>query len=81
MALEAFLAHWGVAAVFVGAMAEGETFVIGGGASAVWDLFIQHVEDQIRSRACHEPGVRARLERAVLGDDAGILGAARIAFD
>lgn len=32
MALETFLTHWGVAAVFVGAMAEGESFVIGGGA-------------------------------------------------
>jgi membrane protein DedA with SNARE-associated domain len=34
MGLEAFLTHWGVAAVFVGAMAEGESFVIGGGALA-----------------------------------------------
>lgn len=57
-----------------------EVIVIGGGAAAGWDLFIQHVEDQIRSRAFHEPGIRARLERAILGDDAGILGAARIAF-
>ena len=58
-----------------------EVIVIGGGAAAGWDLFIRHVEDQIRSRAFHEPGVRARLERAILDDDAGILGAARIAFD
>jgi glucokinase len=58
-----------------------EVIVIGGGAAAGWDLFVGHVEDQIRSRAFREPGVRARLARAVLGDDAGILGAARIAFD
>ena len=58
-----------------------EVIVIGGGASAGWDLFIHHVEDQIRSRAFREPGMRAKLVRAVLGDDAGILGAARIAFD
>jgi glucokinase len=58
-----------------------EVIVIGGGASAGWDLFIGHVEDQIRSRAFVEPGKRAKLVRAILGDDAGILGAARIAFD
>ena len=58
-----------------------EVIVIGGGAAAGWDLFIGHVEDQIRSRAFLEPGVRAKLVPAVLGDDAGILGAARIAFD
>ena len=58
-----------------------EVIVIGGGAAAGWDLFIHHVEDQIRSRAFLEPGMRAKLVRAELGDDAGILGAARIAFD
>jgi len=58
-----------------------EVIVIGGGAAAGWDLFIGHVEDQIRTRAFLEPGMRARLVRAELGDDAGILGAARIAFD
>lgn len=58
-----------------------EVIVIGGGAAAGWDLFIHNVEDQIRSRAFLEPGMRAKLVRAVLGDDAGILGAARIAFN
>ena len=57
-----------------------EVIVIGGGAAAGWDLFIGHVEDQIRTRAFLEPGMRAKLVRAELGDDAGILGAARIAF-
>jgi len=58
-----------------------EVIVIGGGVAAGWDLFIHHVEDQIRSRAFLEPGQRAKLVRAILGDDAGILGAARIAFN
>lgn len=40
MAIEAFLAHWGIAAVFVGAMAEGESFVIGGGALAQQGLLV-----------------------------------------
>lgn len=34
MAIEQLLAHWGVAAIFGGAMIEGESFVIGGGALA-----------------------------------------------
>jgi glucokinase len=58
-----------------------EVIVIGGGASAGWDLFINHVDDQIRGRAFREPAQRARLVRAELGDDAGILGAARLAFE
>lgn len=53
-----------------------EVIVIGGGAAAGWDLFIGHLEDQIRKRAFREPAERAKLVRAKLGDDAGILGAA-----
>ena len=58
-----------------------EVIVIGGGAAAGWDLFIHHVEDQIKARAFREPAERVKLVRAMLGDDAGILGAARLAFD
>jgi glucokinase len=58
-----------------------EVIVIGGGASAGWDLFVHHVEDQIRGRAFREPALRAKLARANLGDDAGLLGAARLAFE
>lgn len=58
-----------------------EVIVIGGGASAGWDLFIGHVQDQIRKRAFAEPADRAKIVRAKLGDDAGILGAAKLAFD
>jgi glucokinase len=58
-----------------------EVIVIGGGAAAGWDLFINHVREQIDSRAFREPAERAKLVRAKLGDDAGILGAARLAFN
>ena len=57
-----------------------EIIVIGGGASAGWDLFIDHVRDQIADRAFREPAARAGIVRASLGDDAGILGAACLAF-
>jgi glucokinase len=58
-----------------------EVIVVGGGASAGWDLFIDHVRDQIADRAFREPAQRARIVRAELGDDAGILGVARLAFE
>ena len=58
-----------------------EVIVIGGGAAAGWDLFIPHLHEQIEKRTYREPRLRAKLEKAVLGDDAGILGAAKLAFD
>ena len=58
-----------------------DAIVIGGGAAAGWDLFVDHVREQIDARAFREPALRAKLVRAALGDDAGILGAARSGFD
>ena len=57
-----------------------DIIVIGGGVAEAWDLFIGHVRDEIASRAYSEPAKRAKLVPAALGDDAGLLGAARIAF-
>ena len=57
-----------------------EVIVIGGGVSAGWELFIHHVQAQIRNRAFREPAERAKLVRAELGDDAGILGVAKLAL-
>ncbi len=58
-----------------------ETIVIGGGASAGWRLFLPHVEATIAERAYVEPARRARISLAALGDDAGLIGAARVAFN
>jgi glucokinase len=57
-----------------------EVIVIGGGASAGWDLFVHHTQAEIRKRAFREPAERVKIVRANLGDDAGILGAAHLAF-
>ncbi|CAN5740807.1 ROK family protein [soil metagenome] len=57
-----------------------EAIVIGGGASDGWDLFIDSVEVEIAKRAFHHPAQRVKLMRAKLGDDAGILGVAKLAF-
>jgi glucokinase len=58
-----------------------DAIVIGGGASAGWDLFIKYVRSEIRSRAFKEPADRVKIVRAELGDDAGILGVAHLAFN
>lgn len=58
-----------------------ETIVIGGGAAAGWNLFLPHLRETVEARAYAEPARRARIVRAECGDDAGILGAARLAFE
>ena len=57
-----------------------EMIVIGGGVADGWDLFIAHVREQITERAFPIPARRAEIVRAKCGDDAGLLGAARLAF-
>lgn len=57
-----------------------EAIVIGGGAAEGWDLFIEATRTEIRKRAFREPAERAKIVRASLGNDAGIVGAAFLAF-
>ena len=58
-----------------------EVIVIGGGASAGWDLFVEPLRAEIKARAFRQPAERVRLMRSDLGDDAGILGAAHLAAE
>jgi glucokinase len=57
-----------------------EVIVIGGGVAESWDVFIGPLREEIGKRAYSEPAKRAKLVPAALGDDAGIIGAAQIAF-
>lgn len=57
-----------------------EVIVLTGGVSAGWDLFYHHVREQVDARAFSVPAHRAQILRAKNADDAGLLGAARIAF-
>ena len=57
-----------------------EVIVIGGGVAAGWKLFMPHLQKTIFQRAYREPAERVKIVRAELGDDAGITGAARLAF-
>lgn len=58
-----------------------EVIVIGGGASAGWDLFIPHTQEQINKRSYSVSAKRAKLVPAICGDDAGILGVAKLGFE
>lgn len=54
--------------------------LIGGGVSFGWELFEKHMNQQVRERAFPVPSRRVKIRRAECGDDAGLLGAARLAF-
>lgn len=58
-----------------------EAIVLGGGVSAGWDLFIEHLREEMFRRAFRHPAERVRLMRSELGDDAGIVGAAFLASE
>jgi glucokinase len=57
-----------------------EMIVIGGGLSNGWELFGQHMHQQVIERAFPLPARSVKITRAECGDDAGFLGAARLAF-
>jgi len=58
-----------------------ETIVIGGGVAKAWQLFEKDMREQVGQRAFPLPAARVRIVPAECGDDAGLLGAARLAFD
>jgi len=57
-----------------------EMVVIGGGVSNAWDLFIDATYEEAHRRAFRAPMKRAKIKKCLLGDDAGILGSAHLAF-
>jgi len=56
-----------------------EMIVLGGGVVNGWDLFEEHMHQQVDERAFPLLAARVKIERAKCGDDAGLLGAARLA--
>ncbi|QYO62977.1 ROK family protein [Leptolyngbya sp. 7M] len=58
-----------------------EVIVIGGGLSGAWDMFSGSMRETIKARAFRRPAERAKLVRAELGDDSGMIGAASLVFD
>lgn len=58
-----------------------EVIAVGGGASAGWELFAPEMEATIRQRTFGGHAEATKILRGELGDDAGLIGAARLAFD
>jgi glucokinase len=50
--------------------------VIGGGVKEAWDLFIGATHEEIMKRAFQVPAERTEIVPSLLGDDAGMIGAA-----
>lgn len=57
-----------------------QMIVIGGGVAAGWELFAQHMRHQVDEHAFPLPASEVKIVPAECGDDAGLLGAARLAF-
>ena len=57
-----------------------EMILIGGGVVNGWDLFEKQMHQQVAERAFPLLAARVKIVRAECGDDAGLLGAARLAF-
>ena len=54
--------------------------VIGGGVSASWDAFIEPLHASLIEHISMVPAEMVSIQRAQLGDDAALLGAARLAW-
>jgi glucokinase len=57
-----------------------EVIIIGGGVANAWDLFNEPMHRTFLQRTFPVPARRVKVTRAECGDDAGLLGAARLAF-
>jgi glucokinase len=58
-----------------------EIIVIAGGAVNGWDLFARYMQQEVDERAVRSTAAQVKIAAAECGDNAGLLGAARLAFD
>lgn len=58
-----------------------ELILVGGGISEQADFFLDFLRDGVKRHAQPYAAREVRIEKALLGEDAGIIGAARLAFD
>lgn len=54
-----------------------ETIILGGGLSGAWDFFIEPLKEELARRTFREAAARVKMKRALLGDEAGLLGGTR----
>jgi glucokinase len=84
LALEVFKrmgTQLGIATATLVNLLNPEMVVIGGGVANSWSLFEKYLRQEVDRRAFPLPAQRVKIAAAQCGDDAGVLGAARLAFD
>lgn len=54
--------------------------ILGGGLAAAWNFFIPSLREEVRRRAFRAPARSAKILRSVLGEEAGVMGAAYVAW-
>lgn len=57
-----------------------ETFLIGGGISQAWDFFIEAAKKELAERTYRETASHVQIRKALLGDNAGLIGGAAAFF-
>ncbi len=70
----------GIAIASLQNLLDVEMVVLGGGVSNAWDLFIDTAKKEACKRGFRAPMEKLRIEKSVLGDDAGIIGAGYLAL-
>ena len=53
-----------------------ETFILGGGVSEAWNFFIEPARKELLERTYHEIASHIQIKKAILGDNAGLVGGA-----
>ena len=70
----------GIAAADLLNILNPELFVIGGGVGASFDLLEAAMKSEMKRRAFRIPAQNVKIRKATLGNDAGVIGAAKLVF-
>ncbi|HEX2268472.1 MAG TPA: ROK family protein [Pyrinomonadaceae bacterium] len=73
--------YLGVGLANLMSLIDPEMIVISGGVVNGWDLFQASMYQEVSERAFRATAQQVKIARAECGDNAGLLGAARLAFD
>ena len=57
-----------------------ENFVLGGGVAHAWDFFIEPAKKELAERTYRETARLVQIKKALLGDNAGLVGGAASFF-
>lgn len=73
--------YLGIGLANLTSLIDPEIIVINGGVVNGWDLFAADMYQEVEERGFQATAKQVRIARAECGDNAGLLGAARLAFD